>query len=140
MRISDWSSDVCSSDLLALTLEKKRKIETAGKSLDESAEAEIQRLYEKIELRKRDEQSIWEALLKRHFGLLFEAFHAHPDKARLFIRMIDYCRAPGPDGFSRLGEWMSLQDRKDVVSGKSVAVLVNLGGRRIIKKKKKKKN
>src|SRR3546814_6423366 len=42
---------------LALTLEKKRKIETAGKSLDESAEAEIQRLYEKIELRKRDEQS-----------------------------------------------------------------------------------
>ncbi|MDF0544690.1 RNA-directed DNA polymerase [Sphingobium sp. H39-3-25] len=93
---------------LALTLEKKRKIETAGKSLDESAEAEIQRLYEKIELRKRDEQSIWEALLKRHFGLLFEAFHAHPDKARLFIRMIDYCRATGHDGFSRLGEWMRL--------------------------------
>src|SRR3546814_17958094 len=32
------------------------------------------------------------------------------------------------------------QDRKSVVSGKSVSVRVDLGGRRIIKKKKKKKN
>src|SRR3546814_16644219 len=32
------------------------------------------------------------------------------------------------------------QDRKSVVSGKSVSVRVDLGGRRIIKKKKKKNN
>src|SRR3546814_13332019 len=34
---------------------------------------------------------------------------------------------------------MAAKDRKSVVSGKSVAVRVGLGGRRVLKKKKKKK-
>ncbi|MCO6062748.1 hypothetical protein NG726_39625, partial [Pseudomonas sp. MOB-449] len=52
------------------------------------------------------EEKGWNILLKRHFGLLFEAFHAHPDKARLFIRMLDYCRATGYQGFPRITEWL----------------------------------
>src|SRR3546814_17602911 len=42
----------------------------------------------------------------------------------------------GPPGDLYVEIHLQEQDRKSVVSGKSVAVLVNLGGRRIIKKKK----
>src|SRR3546814_12339525 len=42
MRISDWSSDVCSSDLLVVTLAKGRGIADAEAALD----AEIARLRE----------------------------------------------------------------------------------------------
>ncbi len=56
---------------------------------------------------EKSERAEWNALLKRHFGLLFEAFSAHPDKARLFIRLIDFCRATGHDGFGRLTDWMA---------------------------------
>lgn len=55
---------------------------------------------------EKAERTEWNALLKRHFGLLFEAFAAHPDKARLFIRLIDFCRVTGHDGFRRLTDWM----------------------------------
>lgn len=55
---------------------------------------------------EKTERTDWNALLKRHFGLLFEAFAAHPDKARLFIRLIDFCRVTGHDGFGRLIDWM----------------------------------
>lgn len=56
---------------------------------------------------EKNERADWEALLKRQFGLLFEAFSAHPDKARLLIRLIDFCRSTGHDGFDRLTEWMA---------------------------------
>src|SRR3546814_20274038 len=51
--------------------------------------------------------------------------------------------AAGPDRFAVLGDWNSRLalpgdiDRKSVVSGKSVSVRLDLGGRRILKKKKK---
>src|SRR3546814_15945189 len=73
MRISDWSSDVCSSDLF----------EAMGLRVDEFA--------------------IDEAKIKDHPGY-----------------------SPSI---------VSYEDRKSVVSGKSVSVRVDLGGRRIIKKK-----
>src|SRR3546814_12159404 len=80
MRISDWSSDVCSSDLNGARWPRV--------------------------LGGRPGRSCQEGRLWRHAA---EA------------------------GDRRRG-----QDRKSVVSGKSVSVRVDLGGRRIIKKKKKK--
>src|SRR3546814_16300464 len=78
MRISDWSSDVCSSDL----------------------------------------QSDFDAVLADRFGNAVGGESWHEDVA------------------ARLrGRGISLRDRKSVVSGKSVSVRVDLGGRRIIKKK-----
>src|SRR3546814_3437876 len=76
MRISDWSSDVCSSDLLLLTAE---------------------------------------------------------------VRSTPvFSRRPSPQGEGGRLEYLVVRhsDRKSVVSGKSVSVRVDLGGRRIIKKKK----
>src|SRR3546814_17838875 len=82
MRISDWSSDVCSSDL-----GRGDRVPAAG---------------------RRD----------RHRA------GARP------------AQAGAGQGQGRGGKDRAQADRKSVVSGKSVSVRVDLGGRRIIKKKK----
>src|SRR3546814_18028343 len=83
MRISDWSSDVCSSDLL---LEYHLRASRAGPPVA-----------------------------------------PRPGGG-------DYEDAP-PGSLGALHEGPALADRKSVVSGKSVSVRVDLGGRRIIQKK-----
>src|SRR3546814_15356717 len=86
MRISDWSSDVCSSDLLVLGLRREFRIG---------------------QLDRHDRgQSFTHVVASERDLLLLQ-------RAR-FFRIVD---------------------RKSVVSGKSVSVRVDLGGRRIIKKK-----
>src|SRR3546814_18377766 len=96
MRISDWSSDVCSSDL--------GKCEKQRGNAERGEKARGQPLEKKHELCKRTLQR--DATCKCRVGL------------------------EGP--FRRQAH----TDRKSVVSGKSVSVRVDLGGRRIIKKKK----
>src|SRR3546814_15891947 len=99
MRISDWSSDVCSSDL-DFTIEYCRCTKYCRRilgSLDVSFDKRARIFLERI----------WKLAL-RHQPTLFQS---------------EECN-------------MSQVDRKSVVSGKSVSVRVDLGGRRIIKKKK----
>ncbi len=88
----------------ALQLHRSKKhLTDSDKELISLTEARIAEL-------EKSEQSEWNTVLKRHFGLLFEAFAAHPDKARLFIRLIDFCRTTGHNGFGRLAEWMAEHD------------------------------
>src|SRR3546814_11864534 len=102
MRISDWSSDVCSSDLVALG--ERRELAAAQIVLVPAIEAFDLGLAEvRIEGLRLTLDLTGEGPL---FGSLQKAI----------------------DGLA--GE-----DRKSVVSGKSVSVRVDLGGRRIIKKK-----
>src|SRR3546814_13645411 len=96
MRISDWSSDVCSSDLFE-----------AGIDLDCVFIGEARA-----------------GLLKLIADTVHEHFLADPGTATGV--------APGWHHRRRIEG-----DRKSVVSGKSVSVRVDLGGRRIIKKKNK---
>src|SRR3546814_14832516 len=92
MRISDWSSDVCSSDLMSLDHDSGTLDGTVlqgpfrGRRLSELSQGELVSLLG--ECRVEDDQS----------AVILEA-------------------------------------RKSVVSGKSVSVRVDLGGRRILKKK-----
>src|SRR3546814_17087609 len=91
MRISDWSSDVCSSDLRDFTEEKvlyntNNFYENCGVSA-----SNIVANVETIQNPLRETMEMFERQLE--------------------------------------------QDRKSVVSGKSVSVRVDLGGRRVIKKK-----
>src|SRR3546814_14072896 len=95
MRISDWSSDVCSSDL----------------------------------------QWIW----------TYPSAWAYPGDAASWPHETGGTPQPrrsgsNPGGRQPLGtpgaSWHRLVDRKSVVSGKSVSVRVDLGGRRIIKNTK----
>src|SRR3546814_17571324 len=87
MRISDWSSDVCSSDLV------RRHLVPAGRDVAH-------------QLRKALRDPAEDEERRLDVGAL-ETFEQH------------------------LGV-----DRKSVVSGRSVSVRVDLGGRRLIKKKK----
>src|SRR3546814_16947653 len=103
MRISDWSSDVCSSDLADQTLMRLATHDIAFGN----------------NIRHPD---VIDAMFRLPHSDRAIAFVPHVlGKAPLMIVAVDY------------------EDRKSVVSGKSVSVSVDLGGRRIIKKKNKKK-
>src|SRR3546814_19182819 len=103
MRISDWSSDVCSSDL-RLRCQRSGPVRSdPGRSQRRTAAVFAQMAIE-------PERGLQPAAGWR------EPNHGHDD---LLTKQI-----AGRSG-----------DRKSVVSGKSVSVRVDLGGRRIIKKK-----
>src|SRR3546814_18122415 len=103
MRISDWSSDVCSSDLedsnasqpLRMSrqaIEQQRVVGAVGAGLDKDGPLDPQGIE-----------------------------HGH---------VVGKQRLGRADARPRAG-----QDRKSVVTGQSVSVRVDLGGRRFIKKK-----
>src|SRR3546814_17244140 len=108
MRISDWSSDVCSSDLAAQHGRPRREAEP----------------FSRPALRRP-------AAACRHRP---RARHASQDHA---VRRGHLGARPGAGrrGAERDPQaW--LRDRKSVVEGKSVSVRLDLGGRRNLKKKK----
>src|SRR3546814_17235328 len=102
MRISDWSSDVCSSDLSSRS--KERHLPTTGnKTAHGGREQLVTKISEQI-VKVNDVISVDEG-----HGIVVG--YAIVTKVR--------------------------EDRKSVVSGKSVSVRVALGGRRIIKTTRK---
>src|SRR3546814_18584763 len=101
MRISDWSSDVCSSDLATAQLAVEREERRAGGFAVVDPEAAAQ-------LRRGD-----------------AAVRGFERAAGQHQRAVDAQRVVG-----------GRADRKSVVWGKSLAVRVDLGGRRFLKKKK----
>src|SRR3546814_13656485 len=111
MRISDWSSDVCSSDLLA-----PRK-PGASPTISRRASTDP----------KLDTGALWKAGNAARLACRNAARRGQCGQSRSgaagSTRSVTLMRARRPD-------------RKRVVSGKSVSVRVDLGGRRIIKKKK----
>src|SRR3546814_14574181 len=111
MRISDWSSDVCSSDLFTQLTESYVDTVGAGGLLD-------WRYYPLEDYNHRESTSASSSLV----GDLSV-------KYRLLDRF----------DVSVLGQYQQQRDRKSVVSGKSESVRVAIGGSGIIKKKKKNK-
>src|SRR3546814_13844580 len=104
MRISDWSSDVCSSDLLDL-VETLRDKEGADAIACEEGEARL----EEVEAAKRRE------LVEHH------------------QQALSAIRVPSSNSLWR-HHVQAFGDRKSVVKGKSVSVRVDLGGRRNMQK------
>src|SRR3546814_20794547 len=110
MRISDWSSDVCSSDLFNST-------HGARKGLADTALKTANSGY----------------LTRRLVDVAQDCIITEVDcgtERGLTVREV----VEGAEVIATLGE--RILDRKSVVSGKSVSVRVDLGGRRLIKKKK----
>src|SRR3546814_15550710 len=111
MRISDWSSDVCSSDLKRI--EAKGKYETARRC--RSFAGRVFRYAVATGRGESDTSSILRGALvvpkvKHHAAILDP---------------------------SQMGELLrAIEDRQSVVSGKRVSGRLNRGGRRCIKKKK----
>src|SRR3546814_13895064 len=120
MRISDWSSDVCSSDLnttagIPEPLLSRLRIERVGGPGPEHFE------------------SVLESILRDAAAELGVAPMLLPP---LEPEVIGWLRTAFTGDVRRLRR----ADRKSVVSGKSVSVRVDIGGRRIIKKKKQKRH
>src|SRR3546814_14000388 len=125
MRISDWSSDVCSSDL---------KVAVAG-----------DRLFDQhLELRVGEEvapRDVGRPLAERHAARELGRIVGGGRQRRALVlgRHVDASgerrRRGGGDQVTH-----GRVDRKSVGWGKGVAVRVELGGRRVIKKKKSRRH
>src|SRR3546814_13917265 len=121
MRISDWSSDVCSSDLVAP--DEAHPLRAAAAvlriALGAGAAAVINMWYE------RD----LDALMAQTRRRPIPARRIAPAKALAFGIALSLASVIA------MAMVAHRTDRKSVVSGQSVSVSVDLGGRRIIKKK-----
>src|SRR3546814_17997238 len=111
MRISDWSSDVCSSDLLARL---HRRVLSA---LERDRRTALRRPH-----RHRS--------AGRASGIRGGALLARADR---------HLRLGDGNGRRKLSRLLGGAERKSDVLGKSVSVRVDLGGRSTIKKKKQNK-
>src|SRR3546814_16767372 len=111
MRISDWSSDVCSSDLGCSVHYVSEEVD-GGPIIGQAA----------VPVLPEDDADSLAARVLRAEHRLYPAC----------LRLVAEGRARLADGKVPL----AAPDRKSVVTGKSVSVRVDLGGRRIIKKKK----
>src|SRR3546814_20986501 len=117
MRISDWSSDVCSSDLADINIDSEGFIVARN---GRASGAKAMRLLANLGHDARG----WLADLKE---LRFD----NAMLARSSLPWLQHARGPQIDVQAD-----ELPLRKSVVWGQSVSVRVCLGGRRIIKKKK----
>jgi hypothetical protein len=85
-------------------LESRRtliRLESAPE-LDAEAIAEAKRYSERF---KSAEWAQYQRRIDHYFKLMFQAFRDHPDKPRLFIRILDYCRTTGQTGTLSLLKW-----------------------------------
>src|SRR3546814_13795235 len=119
MRISDWSSDVCSSDLS--TREWRAVASAAAPSPFARA------IRTRIPHAAENVMSIAAINSRNQFKGNIVAIHRAPVVSEIEVET--------PSGILSAIVTTS-SDRKSVVSGKSVSVRVDLGGRRIYKKKK----
>src|SRR3546814_20203131 len=136
MRISDWSSDVCSSYLhdqvSPVPFEEIEPILAASWGADWRGEFTQ---FDEQPLASASVAQTYSASLLDGADVIIKV--RRPGTAarmeadvRLLTRLAAVAEDRSPE----------IADRKSVVSGKSVSVRVDLGGRRIIKKKKKKKS
>src|SRR3546814_14829461 len=132
MRISDWSSDVCSSDLslayrASLSLPMRRTFPASRRLLAISSRAEVhlQREGLGLDFGEDPSQTADGPVERGAGGLLQIREEAARPRRQVCGEDVALVGGGGVDG-------------KSVVSGKSVLVRVDLGGRRLVKKKKNK--
>src|SRR3546814_17442909 len=112
MRISDWSSDVCSSDLALIE--------------DAATLGDLGRMRAMLAVTRRAIAADPADPRAYYLQAVLAARAGRFDLARVLLQKTG----------GTLNGMAAVLDRKSVVSGKSVSVRVDLGGRRIIQKKK----
>src|SRR3546814_16715544 len=128
MRISDWSSDVCSSDLVALPRHGLHKHRGGGARGHRARVLTFGQYAFDIGI----EENPLGLDVQRDFDALRLLLAADVEPADAHQRIDEQQREVEDDLHRRLRQRL---DRKGLVTGKSVSVRVDLGCRRIIKKK-----
>src|SRR3546814_15972746 len=124
MRISDWSSDVCSSDLDGTPLPGQYGAVTALPLMFEVIDSLPRRRSDNVQ--RPPPSNVIETEICWPLGTAAEGLPPALCQRRMKAWTLD---GVVPTTFA--------EDRKSVVEGKSVSVGVDPGGRRCIKKKKK---
>src|SRR3546814_18781554 len=136
MRISDWSSDVCSSDLrVAVHSDASFARLLVGRSM-------AHRRSPTTGLQGADTRSTGSMVATRASGrAVTSASISPPNKRWLIVEHASPAAAEPASQSASSGHAASPGDRKDrksVVEGQSVAVRVELGGRRTLRNKNEK--
>src|SRR3546814_14470444 len=121
MRISDWSSDVCSSDLEANAAHEFHK---HPKHLKLASDGILLPHWDKAQLQRG--MQVYREVCSACDSLNLVAFRDIQDLGYTEGQVKTFAK-----GF----QVASIKDRKSVVKGKSVSVRVDPGGRRFLKKK-----
>src|SRR3546814_12404069 len=128
MRISDWSSDVCSSDLESPVFDPRERAVLAwtealtNVAQTQAPDADFEPLRDFFSEAEMTKITVAIGIINVWNRLCVAFRSQHPVDALAHAA----CRCHGPS-----------TDRKSVVSGKSVSGRVDLGGRRIVNKKNK---
>src|SRR3546814_15439358 len=122
MRISDWSSDVCSSDL---PRSRRREIEQLDPLVADRGRQFAPAVGRAI---------VDHEYLMRGKALGERALDRRADMRGLVIKRHHHGKARNGTGLRHQSR-AAFRDRKSVVSGKRVAVVLDYGGRGIYKKK-----
>src|SRR3546814_14981363 len=141
MRISDWSSDVCSSDLRAVEGEEEAVLRRVVEHFGGLAVHRL--LGEDDGLGRGIVPGFGRGFLIMPFIRAGRRIERDDRGEEPVVAFAVRARAVIPriaiaDAQLNLVEILVIEDRKHVVSGKSVSVLVYLGGRSSIKKNKNK--
>src|SRR3546814_11359104 len=116
MRISDWSSDVCSSDLIGTLSETLEAVQMAHAAAYTAVMSHRSG--------ETEDATIADLAVATNCGQIKTGPLSRSDRLAKYNQLI------------RIEEELDTADRQRVEKGKSVSVRVELGGRRIIKKKK----
>src|SRR3546814_18644732 len=138
MRISDWSSDVCSSDLHPLGKAPVIVDTDADDRVVAETGAILEYLVEKGDGRLGTPAHRESALRYRHFLHYAEGSLMPPLLVKLVLGSVPVLGKPAQRRLQSMNDvkldYVEDDDRRSLVSVKCVSVRVDLGGRRIHKK------
>ena len=95
-----------SNELLRAWRNVARLEQKLSKAATEDQRSELELAKGVVTHFRNDEVSSYRRRIHHYFKLVFQAFTDHPDKPRLFIRVLDYCRAVGHNGTDEVLEWI----------------------------------
>jgi hypothetical protein len=75
---------------------------------------------------EKENNELWKQHIRHYFKLLMHSFKEHPDKVRIFIRLLTYCRATGHNGFPDILTWMKKNEQSNLRLHRNYLVAITL--------------